>query len=104
MPHSFPDPGTLHKLWGGQSCPQPAFSRLWPPKKAAAAKIGRPTICTASPTLGKLCGMVEACPTMAMNTLVIGYGTSLRGDDGAGPFVARQLGAGALACPQLTPE
>jgi hypothetical protein len=30
-------------LWGGQFCPQPAFSRLWPPKKAAAAKIGRPT-------------------------------------------------------------
>ena len=29
-------------LEGGQSCPQPAFSRLWPPKKAAAAKIGRP--------------------------------------------------------------
>jgi hydrogenase maturation protease len=48
--------------------------------------------------------MVEACPTMAMNTLVIGYGNSLRGDDGAGPFVARQLGAGALACHQLTPE
>jgi hypothetical protein len=34
----------LHKLEGGQSCPQPAFSRLWPPKKAAAAKIGRPPI------------------------------------------------------------
>jgi hypothetical protein len=30
-------------LWGGQFCPQPAFSRLWPPNKAAAAKIGRPT-------------------------------------------------------------
>jgi beta-glucosidase len=30
-------------MWGGQSCPQPAFSRPWPPKKAAAAKIGRPT-------------------------------------------------------------
>jgi hypothetical protein len=30
-------------LWGGQFCPQPAFSRPWPPKKAAAAKIGRPT-------------------------------------------------------------
>jgi hypothetical protein len=23
----------LHKLWGGQFCPQPAFSRLRPPKK-----------------------------------------------------------------------
>jgi hypothetical protein len=29
---------------GGQSCPQPAFSRLLRPKKAAAAKIGRPPI------------------------------------------------------------
>jgi hypothetical protein len=28
--------------WGGQFCPQPAFSRLWPPEKAAAAMIGRP--------------------------------------------------------------
>jgi hypothetical protein len=27
---------------GGRFCPQPASSRLWPPKKAAAAKIGRP--------------------------------------------------------------
>jgi VWFA-related protein len=26
-------------LEGGQSCPQPAFSRLWPPRKAAAANI-----------------------------------------------------------------
>ena len=35
---------TSLSLWGGQSCPQPAVSRLWPPRKAAAAKIGRPTI------------------------------------------------------------
>ena len=33
---------TLHKFEGGQS---PAFGRLWPPKKAAAAKIGRPPVC-----------------------------------------------------------
>jgi len=39
-----------------------------------------------------------------MNTLVIGYGNSLRGDDGAGPFIAERLGAGAIACHQLTPE
>jgi hydrogenase maturation protease len=39
-----------------------------------------------------------------MNPLVIGYGNTLRGDDGAGPFVATQLGAGAIACYQLTPE
>jgi outer membrane protein TolC len=31
-------------LEGGQFCPKPASSRLWPPEKAAAAKIGRPTI------------------------------------------------------------
>ena len=29
--------GTLYKSDGGQSCPQLAFSRLWPPIKAAAA-------------------------------------------------------------------
>jgi hypothetical protein len=57
MSVSFPDLGTLHKLWGGQFCPQPAFSRLWPPKKAAAAKIGRPTICTELPALEKVCGI-----------------------------------------------
>lgn len=39
-----------------------------------------------------------------MEMLVIGYGNSLRGDDGAGPFVAKQLGRGAIACHQLTPE
>src|ERR1700689_79023 len=33
----------LHTLWGGQFCPQPAFSRLCPPGKAPAAKICRPT-------------------------------------------------------------
>lgn len=36
--------------------------------------------------------------------LVIGYGNSLRGDDGAGPFVASQMGHGAIVCHQLTPE
>ena len=30
---SFSDPGAVDKLWGGQFCPQPAFSRLWPPKR-----------------------------------------------------------------------
>lgn len=39
-----------------------------------------------------------------MNTLVIGYGNPLRGDDGAGAFVARRLGPDAIACHQLTPE
>ncbi|MGA3044584.1 MAG: prepilin-type N-terminal cleavage/methylation domain-containing protein [Bryobacteraceae bacterium] len=34
---------TTSVLEGGQYCPQPALSRLWPPKKAAAARIGRPT-------------------------------------------------------------
>ena len=39
--------------------------------------------------------------------LVIGYGNSLRGDDGAGPEAARRLearGIEALAVHQLTPE
>jgi hypothetical protein len=29
MPHTFPDRGILHLLWGGQSCPQPPFRRLF---------------------------------------------------------------------------
>ena len=39
--------------------------------------------------------------------LIIGYGNTLRGDDGAGPFVAaqlRELGCHAIAAHQLTPE
>ena len=42
--------------------------------------------------------------------LVIGYGNTLRSDDGVGPRVAEELtaqrlpGLEALACPQLTPE
>ena len=42
--------------------------------------------------------------------LVIGYGNTLRGDDGVGPRVAEAVGALALpgvrtlACPMLTPE
>ncbi len=39
-----------------------------------------------------------------MNTLVIGYGNPLRGDDGVGSFVAKRSGPGAIACHQLTPE
>ena len=25
-------------MWGGQFCPQPAFSRLWPPKKGGCGQ------------------------------------------------------------------
>lgn len=45
-----------------------------------------------------------------MNTLVIGYGNTLRGDDGVGPCVAEQLAAlpglalRSSAVHQLTPE
>ena len=46
-----------------------------------------------------------------MKPLVIGYGNSLRGDDGAGPYAARLLqnmndegGWDIVACHQLTPE
>jgi hydrogenase maturation protease len=47
---------------------------------------------------------------MAAPILVVGYGNSLRGDDGIGPCVADRLaarglpGVGALAVPQLLPE
>jgi hypothetical protein len=26
-------------LWGGQFCPQPAFSRLWPPKRRLRPRL-----------------------------------------------------------------
>lgn len=45
-----------------------------------------------------------------MSLLVIGYGNTLRGDDGVGPSVAETLaefklpGVRAVACQQLTPE
>jgi hydrogenase maturation protease len=45
-----------------------------------------------------------------LELLVLGYGNTLRGDDGVGPQVAeaaaelRLPGLEALACPQLTPE
>jgi hypothetical protein len=29
MPHTFPAGDVLHLLWGGQSCPQPPFRRLF---------------------------------------------------------------------------
>lgn len=46
-------------------------------------------------------------PAVGDGLLVIGYGSSLRGDDGAGPEAARrlaELGFDALAVHQLTPE
>src|SRR5260221_4040265 len=43
MPLSFPTSGILHLLWGGQSCPQPAFSRLFgpscAPKESAESRL-----------------------------------------------------------------
>ena len=44
---------------------------------------------------------------MISKTLIIGYGNSLRGDDGIGPAVARALASeapAAIDCHQLTPE
>jgi hypothetical protein len=32
----------LKKLWGGQSCPQPAFSRLWPPERRLRPGLAAP--------------------------------------------------------------
>ena len=49
-------------------------------------------------------------PAPRVDLLVIGYGNTLRGDDGAGPHVAETVaamnrpGVRALACPLLTPE
>jgi hydrogenase maturation protease len=48
--------------------------------------------------------------TLPIKTLVIGYGNSLRGDDGVGPLVAEQVAAWnlpdvrSLSVHQLTPE
>jgi hydrogenase maturation protease len=48
--------------------------------------------------------------TEAANVLVIGYGNTLRGDDGVGPRVAEAIGhlglpgVRTLICPLLTPE
>jgi hydrogenase maturation protease len=45
-----------------------------------------------------------------VTVVVIGYGNTLRGDDGAGPAVAQAIadralpGVRSLAVPQLTPE
>src|SRR5260370_40592077 len=33
MPLTFPTFGILHLLWGGQSCPQPPFRRLFRPSR-----------------------------------------------------------------------
>ena len=48
---------------------------------------------------------------MTRNTLIIGYGNPLRGDDGVGQAVARAFeaeaaieGAEVVSCRQLTPE
>src|SRR5262245_7684774 len=38
-------------MWGVQSCPRPAFSRLDPLESGSAAKIGRPTILIGDVTL-----------------------------------------------------
>ena len=49
-------------------------------------------------------------PTEIAGTLVIGYGNTLRGDDGVGPRVAEAVGqlhlpgVQTLICPLLTPE
>ena len=34
-----------NQVEGGQFCPQPAFSRLWPPKRRLRPEIGRPPEC-----------------------------------------------------------
>jgi hydrogenase maturation protease len=52
----------------------------------------------------------NAATSQPAGLLVIGYGNTLRGDDGVGPRVAEAVaalklpGVRALACPMLTPE
>jgi hydrogenase maturation protease len=54
--------------------------------------------------------VIAECAQMTANFLVIGYGNTLRGDDGVGPRVAESIAAlglpevQALACALLTPE
>jgi hydrogenase maturation protease len=53
---------------------------------------------------------VNDAPTTHRDFLVIGYGNTLRGDDGVGPRVAEAIeqlalpGVRTLVCPMLTPE
>lgn len=54
--------------------------------------------------------MLKMPPVTRSHLLIIGYGNTLRGDDGVGPRVAEAIsslalkGVLALACPQLSPE
>lgn len=54
--------------------------------------------------------MLEMPSTRQTSLLVIGYGNTLRGDDGVGPLVAEAVealclpGVNSFACPQLSPE
>jgi len=54
--------------------------------------------------------MKSPAPDAARETLIVGYGNELRGDDGVGPHVARALeamaliGVRVLVRPQLTPD
>ena len=61
-------------------------------------------------TLGVM-GADHPCqPAIPMPALIIGYGSTLRGDDGVGPAVAELIearnlpGVDVIACHQLTPE
>ena len=52
----------------------------------------------------------EPSPAAGRHFLIIGYGNTLRGDDGVGPRVAETVaalnlpGVRALVCPMLMPE
>jgi hypothetical protein len=41
MPHTFLSANVLHLLWGGQSCPQPPFRRLFPDVSEPSQDKGR---------------------------------------------------------------
>jgi hypothetical protein len=55
----------LAALWGGQFCPQPAVSRLWPPKRRLRPRLAAHTAGFSSLFVGRrpiLTGQ-EDCPT-----------------------------------------
>ena len=67
---------------GRAFCPQPAFSRPWPPEKAAAAKIGRPTSARWKVQIGRRnCHCIKRTPIVESKGLKKFKSLLLVGDD-----------------------
>src|SRR5271165_6486558 len=70
MPQSFADCSGLHKLWGGQSCPQPPFRRLlWPIRESS--RVGKPAESRLQPGLAAP-QSVQNLP-LAKNFVALGF-------------------------------